>query len=343
MKRIETQAVVMRGAGGPEVLVQAPVDLPWNPEGANVLVRLAAASINPADLYFRGYGPYLGAAEGCVLGHDGAGIVQAVGARAKGFAVGDRVAFCNGGVGGDAGTYAHHAVVPDRLLARVPDGVPLEDAAAIALVFITGWESLKERARVRRGEAVLIHGGAGGTGHVAIQIARELGARVAATVSSAEKAAVAEALGAERTIRYREQDFVTTALDWTRGRGVAVVLDNAGEQVFRDSLRALAPYGRLVTLMGMPADLADGTAYNNNLTVHNVMMLTPMWKGLQAHRRRQAKVLQLALDWLDSGRIEVRIQHRFPLSEAAAAHALLEREGGTGKIVLTMPQDSGKP
>ena len=179
-----TKAMVMRGAGAPEVLQPGTVELPWHPDGADVLVRLEAAAINPADLYFREYGPYVGEAEGCVLGHDGAGVVEKIGARVKGLKVGDRVAFCNGGVGGTHGTYAHHAVVPASLVAKIPDGVTAMQAAAVALVFITGWEAFKERARVRKGERVLVHGGAGGTGHIAIQIARALGDRKSTRLNS---------------------------------------------------------------------------------------------------------------------------------------------------------------
>jgi len=334
--KIETQAMVMTGAGAPEVLKPGTIALDWNPKGSGVLVRLEAASVNPADLYFREYGPYVGAAEGCVLGHDGAGIVEKVGARVKGIKAGDRVAFCNGGVGNTHGTYAHHAVVPASLVAKVPGGVSAMQAAAIALVFITGWESFKERARLRKGERVLVHGGAGGTGHIAIQIARALGARVAATVSTDEKAEIATRAGAEKIIRYRDEDFAQAALEWTGGRGLDAVLDNAGPEVFLQSIQALAPYGRLVTLMGTPGDLEDMTAYNNNLTIHNVMMLTPMWKGLSAHRRRQRRILERALEWLASGKIHVNIAATYPLGEVARAHTALQSEGGRGKIVLTM-------
>ncbi|CAM8639231.1 Qor NADPH,quinone reductase and related Zn-dependent oxidoreductases [Paracoccaceae bacterium] len=334
-----THAIVMRAAGGPDVLEYLPVDLAWDPEGAEVLVRLVAAGVNPADTFFRSLGPYIGAAEGCVLGHDGAGIVQAVGRAATGFAPGDRVCFCHGGVGGAAGTYALHAVVPVDCLVRVPDSVALEDAAAIALVFITGWEAMVERAAVGQGDLVLIHAGAGGTGQMATQIARAMGARVATTVSSAQKAELSLAAGAELVIRYKDEDFCAAVMDWSGGDGVRVVLDNIGGDGFLNSLRVLQPYGHIVTLMGTPGDLPDGTAYNGNLTIHNVMMLTPMWKGLRSHLIRQAAILQKAMDWLAEGKVFVRVQDRFPLVEAAEAHRLLESAGGSGKIILTMPAE----
>ncbi|MFA9232456.1 MAG: zinc-binding dehydrogenase [Microgenomates group bacterium] len=334
-----TQAMIMRAAGGPEVLEYRSLDLAFDPNGSEVLVRLVAAGVNPADTFFRSLGPYLGAATGCVLGHDGAGIVQAVGRGITGFAPGDRVCFCHGGVGGAAGTYALHAVVPADCLVRVPDSVALEDAAAIALVFITGWEAMVERADVGPGDLVLIHGGAGGTGQMATQIARAMGAQVATTVSSAAKAALSSAAGAERTILYREEDFVAAVMEWSGGCGVQAVLDNIGGEGFLNSLRVLQPYGHIVTLMGNPGDLPDGTAYNGNLTIHNVMMLTPMWKGLRTHLIRQAAILQKALEWLAAGKIFVRIQDRFTLAQAAAAHRMLESAGGSGKIILTMPAD----
>ena len=332
----ETEAMVMRDIGGPEVFELQTIELPWDPDGDAVRVRLEAAGINPADTFFRALGPYLGEGKGAVLGHDGAGVIEAVGARVQGLQPGDRVCFCNGGLGGEAGTYARHAVVPEWLAARVPDGVDAADAASLPLVFITAWESLVERAALAAGETVLIHAGAGGTGQMAIQVARELGARIATTVSSADKAAVASALGAELTIDYRDEDFVARCLEWTRDEGLRVALDNVGAEVFQRTLTALAPYGRLVTLMGMPGDLADETAYNRNLTVHNVMMLTPMWLGLEGERRRQGALVKQAMDWLARGRLTPYVVETFPLEQAGTAHARLEQGGLAGKIVLTM-------
>ena len=333
---ISTNAVVMREVGAPDVLEYRAVTLEFSTEGSDVLVRLEAASVNPADTFFRQLGTYVGDGRGCVLGHDGAGVVDAVGDAVRDIQVGDRVCFCNGGLGGDAGTYSHHAVVPEELLAKIPDSVTMEDAAAIPLVFITGWEALRERARVATDERVLIHGGTGGTGHIAIQIAKELGATVATTVSSSEKADFALGYGADIAINYREENFVDAVNQWSGENGVQAVLDNAGTEVFHQSLRVLAPYGHLVTLMGTPGDLEDETAYNNNLTIHNVMMLTPMWKGLGGERRRQAAILRVAMNWLADKRISVQIRERFALEDVASAHRMLEHGSNTGKIVLTM-------
>jgi len=325
----------MAQTGGPDVLVYQPVTLDWPAGDTDVLVRIHAAGVNPADTFFRQFGPYIGDGRGCILGHDGAGVIQAVGPGVQGLKPGDRVCFCNGGVGSDPGTYGEHAVVPAALLAKLPDAISFRNAAAFGLVFITGWEALVERARVTTGDMVLIHGGAGGTGQVAVQIAKGLGARVATTVSSVEKAAIAARCGAELAIEYPRQDVGRAIADWTNGAGVKMVLDNAGAEVFQQSLRMLAPYGHLVTLMGMPGDV-DDTAYNANLSIHNVMMLTPMWQGLQAQRLRQAEILRTGLEWLADGRLKMDIRAEFALKDAAEAHRLLEKGGNTGKIVLTV-------
>lgn len=188
----------------------------------DVLVRLRAASLNPADAYFRRFGPYVAPDGPLILGHDGAGEIEAVGPQVARFKRGDAVCFCNGGIGGDPGTYAEFTMVPESQLIRKPAEIDFAQAAALPLVSITLWELLYDRAHVRKGESVLVHAGAGGTGHIGIQLARLAGARVSTTVSSEAKAALAVDLGAELTIRYREQDFVAATRDWTGGHGLDV-------------------------------------------------------------------------------------------------------------------------
>lgn len=330
------RAVVMTATGGPEVLQTAEVDLAWPQGERDVLVRLKAAGVNPADAYFRTLGTYLRSKGPCILGHDGAGVVEAVGAAVQGLRAGDRVCFCNGGIGGAPGTYAEYAVVPEAQLARLPAGVDFVQGAALPLVLITAWEALYDRARLVAGERVLIHAGAGGTGHVAVQLARLRGARVAATVSGEAKAAFVKELGAERPILYRQEDWVAAALAWSGEAGIDVALDNIGGDAVRRLLRTMAPYGRIVTLMGGGLDDAEGTAYNRNLTLHNVMMLTPMWLGLEKRLAEQAAILREGLALLAAGKLRLHVAATFPLAEAEAAHRRLEAGGTTGKIVLTI-------
>ena len=216
----------------------------------------------------------------------------------------------------------------------MPDSVDDASAAALPLVFITAWESLRERANVSGGESVLIHAGAGGTGHIAVQLAVELGARVATTVSTEEKIELVGKLGADRAIAYRQEDFVDVAREWTDDRGVDVALDNLGPEIFQRTIAAMAPYGRLVTLMGMPADDAEETAYVNNLSIHNVMMLTPMLLGMQQRLDHQAGIVAQGLQLLAQGKLRVRIDRRYDFDDLVSAHEYLDAGSSSGKIVI---------
>src|SRR5882672_8923729 len=155
------KAIVATGKGGSEVLEPQDVPLPWPAGSGEVLVRLRAAAVNPADVFFRRLGGYVERPGPFILGHDGAGTVEAVGAEVAGVTPGDRVCFCYGGIGAAYGTYAQYAVIPADLLAIIPAEVDFVTAAALPLVFITLAESLHDRADVKAGEFALIHGGAG--------------------------------------------------------------------------------------------------------------------------------------------------------------------------------------
>jgi NADPH2:quinone reductase len=333
---LKMKAIVATGKGGSEVLELRDVPLPWPAASGDVLVRLRAAALNPADVFFRQLGGYVERPGPLILGHDGAGIVEAVGAEVAGVMPGDRVCFCYGGIGATYGTYAEYAVVPADVLAVLPPGVDFATAAALPLVFITLAESLYDRGDVKAGEFVLIHAGAGGTGHIGVQLARLRGARVATTVSSAGKAELAQDLGAELAISYRDQDFVAAAMDWTGARGVDVAFDNVGPGVMQKTFKAMAPYGRVVTLTGTTGDTGESDAYNANLTIHNVMMLTPMWRGLPERLRAQARHVRQGLALLAEGKLRVVVDRVFQLHEAAAAHDYLESGQAVGKIVLTV-------
>jgi NADPH2:quinone reductase len=330
------KAVVATAKGGPDVLVPQQVGLAWPAGKADVLVRLKAAALNPADIWFRKLGGYLEPAGPFILGHDGAGIVEAVGPDVRDVKPGDRVCFCYGGIGGTPGTYAEFAIVPADLLAIIPGNVDVITAAALPLVCITASEALIDRARVAPGETVLIHAGAGGTGHIAVQIAKLRGARVATTVSGGNKAKMVQELGADLAIPYREKDFVNASLDWTNRRGLDVALDNVGPDIMLQTFKAMAPYGRVVTLMGTPGDTPETDAYNRNLTIHNVMMLTPMWLGLADRMRSQAAHLREGLRLVADGKLRVVVDRVFPLAEAGAAHAYLESGQAVGKVALSI-------
>lgn len=330
--------MLMTEAGSPLRLSEVPK--PALPGPHDLLVRLHAAGVNPVDAKLRKRGTYYPENLPCILGLDGAGVVESVGDLVTRFEAGDEVFFLNGGIGGEPGNYAEYAAVHEDFVAHKPPSISMAEAAAIPLVFITAWESFFDRAGLAPGQSVLVLGGAGGVGHVAIQIAGYYGAKVAVTVSSSEKAAFAEALGADLAINYQEQDFVQEALAWTKGEGVDVVLDTVGGETFCRSFDAVRIYGKLVTLLEYPCDItAIRTARRKNLCIGYELMLAPMLYGLHAQRLAQRAMLEAAAEMISEGKLKIRVGAVFPLEEANDVHAIIEAGHTVGKIVLKIPSD----
>ncbi|HHH36256.1 MAG TPA: alcohol dehydrogenase [Gammaproteobacteria bacterium] len=330
------KAVLMTAAGGPEVLKLEEVPEPQITHGRQIKVRLRAAGVNPIDTKLRSRGVFYENALPAILGCDGAGEVVAVGDEVSRFQVGDAVWFCHGGLGGAPGNYAEYTVLDESLAAPKPDALSFVEAAAAPLVLITAWEALHDRARLKPGRSVLVHGGGGGVGHVAIQLAALAGAQVCTTVGTEEKAELAEGLGADKAILYPQCDFVEAVRQWSDGRGVDVALDTVGGKVFRRTMSAMAHYGDLVTLLDPGTDVAWKEARNRNLRIGFELMLTPMLEDFPEARRHQVMILEQCGRWFDEGRLRIHIGMTFPLAQAGAAHALLETGHMTGKAVLTI-------
>lgn len=328
------KAVIMTAVGGPEVLQPTDLDTPAITRADDMLVRLKGAGINPIDTKLRGHGTYYPERLPAILGCDGAGVVEAVGESVTRFKPGDAVYFCNGGIGGHPGTYAEYALVDQAFAAPKPDTLTFTEAAAVPLVLITAWEALHDRAHISTGQTVLVHAGAGGVGHVAIQLARLAGARVATTVSSTDKASFVSELGAELTIDYRAQDFVQVARTWTDGEGVDVAFDTVGSATFEQSLGAVRLYGDIVTLLQPGTNVDWSQARIHNLRIGLELMLAPMYLGQRASQIHQAEILAEGTRLIDSGQLRVHVAQSYPLAEAATAHAQLERGGYNGKLVL---------
>jgi NADPH:quinone reductase len=332
------KAVVMTATGGPEVLQLQEIPKPAIRRPEEVLVHIKAAGVNPVDAKLRSRGTFYPDRYPTVLGCDGAGIVEAVGEGVSNLRVGDEVYFCLGGIGGAQGNYAEYAVVNHHFVARKPKSLSFAEAAAAPLVLITAWESLHDRARLQPEQTVLIHGGAGGVGHVAIQLAKHAGARVCATVSSEEKAEFARSLGADHTINYRKTDFVEAALAWTDGKGVDVAFDTIGGETFEKTCAAVAIYGDLVTVLQPGSGMNWGTARTRNLRFSLELMLTPMHLGLSIALEHQADILHCCAELFDSECLHIHLRQTFPLEEAAAAHRVLEQGGMIGKLALEVSQ-----
>ena len=330
------QAVIMTATGAPEVL--RPAELPDpEPGPCQVRVRLKAAGVNPIDTKLRAKGTYYPDRLPAILGCDGAGVVDQVGAAVDRFKVGEEVWFFDGGIGGEPGCYAQFALVHEDHLARKPQNLDFAEAAAAPLVLLTAWESLHDRAHVHKGASVLIHAGAGGVGHVAVQLAKAAGCRVLTTVGSAEKAALVMGLGADATVSYRNSDFVQAALDWTGGEGVDMVFDTVGGATFQRSFAAVRPYGDVVTLLQPGADVDWKVARLRNLRISLELMLSPMYYGWQAARKHQTAILEKCAALCEAGQLRLHVSQRIPLQDAAEAHRLIEAGGVSGKLVLEIP------
>ena len=317
--------------GPPEVLVTAERPDPVAGSG-ELLIAVAAAGVNRPDVLQRkgNYPPPPGASD--IPGLEVAGTVEAVGASVDGWRLGDRVCALVSG-----GGYATKCVAPAPQCLPVPKGMELVDAAAVPETFFTVWTNVFERGRLAAGETALFHGGTSGIGTTAIQLARALGARVFATAGSDDKCRACEALGAERGINYRSEDFAGVVKELTGGRGVDLILDHIGAEYFERNLAALAVNGRLVQI-GL---MGGGSKATIDLNQVLRRWLTVTGSTLRNRSVDEKGAIAAALRrevWplLESGRVKPVIYRTFPLAEAAEAHRLMESSAHVGKIVLTM-------
>ncbi len=329
------KAVLMTRVGTPETLSCTEVDEPEITQPTQVKVRLHAAGVNPIDTKIRKNGLFYPDACPAILGCDGAGEIVELGDQVTGFQIGDAVWFCNGGLGREPGNYAEYTVLDPRWLAPKPQSVDYTEAAAAPLVLITAWGALFGRGGLQKGQTVLIHAGAGGVGHVAIQLARIAGARVITTVSDQQKAQWVCSLGADEIILYTQEDFVERTLQITQGKGADLIIDTVGPEVFKTSIAATAHFGAIVTLLD-PEAFDFGEARMRNLKIGFELMLTPMLRDLPEHRDKHIEILRQCGQWMQQGKLKIHVSQCLPLEQASAAHALIEQGHSTGKVVLNI-------
>lgn len=323
-------AIEISQAGGPEVLRPCERPLP-QPGSGEVLVKVAAAGVNRPDVMQRQgrYPPPPGASD--IPGLEVAGEIAAVGEDVAGWAVGDAVCALVAG-----GGYAEYCLASALLCLPIPQGVDWIQAAALPETFFTVWSNVFQRGRLQPHESLLVHGGAGGIGTTAIQLATVWGATVYATAGNAEKCRRCEALGAQAAIDYRTEDFVARIRELTEGRGVDVILDIVGGDYLQRNLDCLAVEGRLLQIA-----MQQGPKTQINLLPILLKRLTLTGSTLRPRSVKEKAVIADALHtqvWpvLASGRIRPVIHGAFPLEQAAEAHRLMEAGGHVGKIVLTV-------
>jgi putative PIG3 family NAD(P)H quinone oxidoreductase len=323
------KAITVPAPGGPDAMVLDDVLEP-EPVAGDVRIVVAAAGVNRADVLQRmgHYPPPAGAPE--YLGLEVSGRVDALGDGVSGWAAGDEVCALLSG-----GGYAEKVCVPAGQVLTVPSGVSLLDAAALPEVVCTVWSNVFLTANLQPGELLLVHGGSSGIGTMAIQLAREVGARVAVTAGSAEKLEACRALGAEVLINYREQDFVEEVRAASEGAGANVILDNMGAKYLSRNLEAVAVNGRLVVI-----GLQGGVTAELNLGLLMSKRAAVISTSLRARPAAEKATIVAAVRehvWplLEAGRVHPVVYSRHPLSDVAEAHREMESSRHVGKILLT--------
>ncbi|MGZ4447085.1 MAG: NAD(P)H-quinone oxidoreductase [Nocardioides sp.] len=323
------RAVTTTEPGGPEVLTVSELPDPV-PGPGEVVLDVAAAGLNRADLLQRMgfYPPPPGASD--VIGMECSGTVSAVGEDVEGWSVGNEACALLAG-----GGYAEKVAVPAGQLMPVPAGVDLVTAAALPEVACTVWSNVFMVAGLQPGEAFLVHGGAGGIGTMAIQLASALGAKVFTTGGTADKLAACAALGADVTINYRDEDFVEVVREVTDGRGVDVILDNMGAKYLGRNVESLALEGRLV-IIGMQGGTKAELDINALLRKRGAVIAT----SLRARPTEEksaicASVVEHVWPLVAEGLVQPVVHGTMPLAEVRAAHELMESGDHMGKILLT--------
>jgi NADPH:quinone reductase-like Zn-dependent oxidoreductase len=322
------QAAILDGARQPFRL--ASVDRP-TPKSGEVLVRIKASGVNPLDTKIRaGQAAHARHPLPAILGIDLAGTVEAVGANVTAFRVGDDVYGMTGGVGGVQGSLAEYAAVDADLLAPKPSKLSMREAVALPLIVITAWEGLVDRANAQAGQKVLVHGGAGGVGHVAVQLARALGADVFAT-GSAKSAAYIKQLGAV-PIDYTKDTVEDYVARYTDGRGFDVIYDTVGGATLDASFNAVKRFGHVVSALGWGTHALAPLSFRA-ASYSGVFTLLPLLTG--EGRAHHGHILRETTRMVEAGQLHPRLDaRRFDLSNVADAHGIVESQSADGKVVV---------
>lgn len=301
----------------------------------HVLIRVKATSVNPVDYKIRqGAVPDISPEFPAILHGDVAGVIEAVGEGVQNFRVGDEVYACAGGIKGMGGALAEFMVADVDLIAKKPRSLSMREAAALPLVSITAWEGLRDRAQIRAGQSVLVHGGTGGVGHIGVQLAKLAGAKVFATVSSDEKAQLAKALGADAVINYRRQLVEEYVAQHTNGKGFDVVFDTVGNDNLQNAFKAAKLNGTVISVVSLSSqDLT--LLHAKGLSLHLVYMLIPMLFGVG--RKRHGQILTKLAQLVDQEKLRPLLDPKeFSFTEVTEAHRYAESGNAVGKVTLTV-------
>jgi len=327
------KAMIVNEYGANDVFEVAEVPKPEVKAG-HVLVKVAATSVNTVDLMIRQMGKELPLSPDlpAILGMDFAGVIDAVGEGVNQFSVGDEVYGCAGGLADIQGTLAQYMLADAQLVALKPKSISMREAAALPLVGITAYEGLM-RTGVSQGQKVLVHGGSGGVGHVALQIAKYLGADVYSTGGGEAQLTLIEKLGAT-PINYRTQAVADYVAEYTDGAGFDVVFDSVGGENMLKSFEAAALNGQIASTVAL-VELDLSLAHFKGLSLHVIFMLIPMLHDYK--RAVHGETLSKIAEIIDAGHMQTVVdEQRFSLDEVGKAHARLESGEAIGKVVIEL-------
>ncbi len=323
------RAIEIPEPGGPEALVLGERPIP-TPGKGEVLIKVHAAGVNRPDAMQRAgnYPPPPGASD--IPGLEVSGVIEALGEGVARYEVGEKVCALLSG-----GGYAEYAVAHELCTLPAPDGLTMEEAAAVPETFFTVWTNVFERSDLAEGSTFLVHGGTSGIGTTAIQLAKAFGATVFATAGSDEKCRAAEALGAEKCINYRDADFVEILKEATGGKGIDVTLDMVGGDYVARNMKVAAKHGRIVNIAfqkgsKVEINMLPVMLKRLTLTGSTLRIRSPEEKGGIAEA-----LLRYVWPMFADGRVKPVMDRSFPLDKAADSHAALDADH-IGKIVLTM-------
>lgn len=316
------RAMVIPRHGGPDVFELRDLPRP-EPRAGELLVRVVCAGTNPVDAKLRQNAGWAGIAPPFVVGSDVSGVVEAVGADVTGFAPGDAVYYMAEIFGNTRGSYAEYNAVPAGIVAHKPRTLTHAEAAAVPLAAGTAWDAIVRRLRVLPGETVLVHGGAGGVGSFAVQIAKAAGARVLATAGPRNQEALRR-LGVDVPIDYTAQSASEVALAETGGVGVDATLDTVGGELIAKSIMATRPFGRLACILTPQGSM--GGLSSRNQTLHGIFVM------------REAERLRELARVIDQGKVRPLVDEVLPLEAVRRAHERLDSGHGTGKVVLRVAE-----
>ena len=325
------KAMVLTNYGDNAEFQSTQVQMP-NTSAGHVLIKIAASSVNTVDTMIRKMGKELALSPDtpAILGMDFAGTIEEVGEGVGNFSVGDEVYGCAGGLADLQGTLAEYIVADSRLIALKPKNISMKQAAAIPLVGITAYEGLM-RAGIKEGQSVLVHGGSGGVGHIALQLAKHFGAKVYSTGGGAPQMALIEKLGAT-AINYKTETVEQYVLKYTDGKGFDLVFDSVGGANMSNSFEAAALNGQVASTVSM-CELDLSVAHFKGLSLHVVFMLIPMLHDIGREEHRL--ILQSITEIVESGDLlPVLDDSAYTLEQVGEAYARLESRNAMGKVVL---------